>query len=422
MKGRTAPIAADASDRLLNPRFVAILAAQVFSLLGMEILQFVLPLHLLNLTGSGTLYGGVLAAGFVPYTLLAPVGGVVADRTRKRGVMVAVDATLAAVMAAYLALEGSSGIVALTIAVLMVAFAAQALYQPCVQSAMPHVVSPRYLEQAVAVTNQVGMVTSIAGPVAGGLALGFWGIGPIVALSAASFAVAAALAAAFVRVPYEPPARTAGPLETVRDDLSEALGFLRSHPFFLRVIVAATLANLFGSSYFNVGAPYVVTESLGLTNQQIGLYYGTFGAGAFLLGSLLAGYYIAARGLRRTLFTLVCIFNLPFLVYALLAAFQPQSMWLVGGGIVLEYFGYGFGFVGLTLFMMQQVAPGKHQMAHYAFASGIMNLSVMLTGAVSGFLSDLCGYKLFFLLVMVATVPVFVMTRFLPFTYPDEKK
>ena len=161
---------------------------------------------------------------------------------------------------------------------------------------------------------------------------------------------------------------------------------------------------------------------LGLTNQQIGLYYGTFGAGAFLLGSLLAGYYIAARGLRRTLFMLVCIFNLPFLVYALLAVFQPQSMWLVGGGIVLEYFGYGFGFVGLTLFMMQQVAPGKHQMAHYAFASGIMNLSVMLTGAVSGFLSDLCGYKLFFLLVMVATVPVFVMTRFLPFTYPDEKK
>ena len=134
---------------------------------------------------------------------------------------------------------------------------------------------------------------------------------------------------------------------------------------------------------------------LGLTNQQIGLYYGTFGAGAFLLGSLLAGYYIARRGLRRTLFTLCCVFNLPFAVYALLTWFQPQSMWLVGGGIVVEYFGYGFGFVGLTLFMMQQVAPGRHQMAHYAFASGIMNLSVMLTGAVSGYLSDYFGYGYF---------------------------
>lgn len=107
---------------------------------------------------------------------------------------------------------------------------------------------------------------------------------------------------------------------------------------------------------------------LGLTNQQIGLYYGTFGAGAFLLGSLLAGYYIARRGLRRTLFTLCCVFNLPFAVYALLAWFQPSSMWLVGGGIVVEYFGYGY----------------------------------------------------FFLLVMLFTVPAFVCTRFVPFTYDDK--
>ena len=161
---------------------------------------------------------------------------------------------------------------------------------------------------------------------------------------------------------------------------------------------------------------------LGLTNQQIGLYYGTFGAGSFLLGSLLAGYYIARRGLRRTLFTLCCVFNLPFAVYAFLAWFQPHSMWLVGGGIVVEYFGYGFGFVGLTLFMMQQVAPGRHQMAHYAFASGIMNLSVMLTGMASGFLSDLLSYRFFFIAVMLATVPAFVITKLVPFTYDDKPK
>ena len=51
-----------------------------------------------------------------------------------------------------------------------------------------------------------------------------------------------------------------------------------------------------------------------------------------------------------------------------------------------------------------------------AFASAIMNLSVMLTGAVSGFLSDALGYKLFFIVVMVATVPVFILSRVIPFT------
>lgn len=159
---------------------------------------------------------------------------------------------------------------------------------------------------------------------------------------------------------------------------------------------------------------------LGLTEQQIGLYYGTFGAAAFVLGSFLAGYFIAHRGLRKTLFTLCCIFNLPFAVYPLLAIYQPGDPLLIGTAIIFEYFGYGFGFVGLTLFMMQQVAPGKHQMAHYAFASGIMNLGVMIPGMMSGYLSDWLGYKDFFIYVLIAAIPAFVITWFIPFTYKDK--
>ena len=166
----------------------------------------------------------------------------------------------------------------------------------------------------------------------------------------------------------------------------------------------------------------VAAGGLGLSEQQIGLYYGTFGAAAFVLGSLLAGYYISHFGLKKTLFSLVCIFNLPFLVYAYFAWAQPDSIILIGGGIVLEYFGYGFGFVGLTLFMMQQVAPGKHQMAHYAFASAIMNLSVMVTGAASGFLSDALGYKIFFLAVMVTTIPIFILSKLVPFRQEEAKQ
>ena len=141
-----------------------------------------------------------------------------------------------------------------------------------------------------------------------------------------------------------------------------------------------------------------------------------------MLGSLLAGYYISHRGLRRTLFSLCCIFNLPFVAYTLLAMYQPESGLLIGSAIVLEYFGYGFGFVGLTLFMMQQVAPGKHQMAHYAFASGIMNLGVMLPGTISSFVSDWLGYEAFFTFTLFATIPAFLITYFIPFTYADEKK
>jgi len=159
----------------------------------------------------------------------------------------------------------------------------------------------------------------------------------------------------------------------------------------------------------------LASQGLGLSEQEIGLYYGTFGVVAFIAGSVAAGYYIAARGLKKTLFSLCCAFNIPNVVYFLLATFQPSEGWLIGGGISLEYFGYGFGFVGLTLFMMQQIAPGKYQMAHYAFASGIMNLGVMIPGMLSGLVSDAIGYRRFFVFVLVATIPAFLVSYFVPF-------
>ena len=167
---------------------------------------------------------------------------------------------------------------------------------------------------------------------------------------------------------------------------------------------------------------------LGLSEKEIGLYYGSYGAAAFVIGSLLAGYYISSRGLRKSLFSLCCIFNLPFLVYTLFAVFQPTSGPLICSGIVFEYFGYGFGFVGLTLFMMQQIAPGKHQMAHYAFASGIMNLGVMIPGMLSGWVCETLGewfnapsgYQPFFIFVLIATIPAFLITYFVPFKYNSD--
>ncbi len=154
---------------------------------------------------------------------------------------------------------------------------------------------------------------------------------------------------------------------------------------------------------------------LGLSTSEIGIVYGTFGAVAFVLGSILAGYFTAGRGLRKSLFILCCFFNIPFAVYAFLAITMPTSLYVIGAAVVFEYFGYGFGFVGLTLFMMQQIAPGRYKMAHYAFATGIMSLGMMIPSMLSGFISDWLGYKHFFIWVMIATIPSFMVAWLVPF-------
>jgi MFS transporter, PAT family, beta-lactamase induction signal transducer AmpG len=166
----------------------------------------------------------------------------------------------------------------------------------------------------------------------------------------------------------------------------------------------------------------VAEGGLGLSTTQIGVIYGTFGTVAFVLGSILGGYFIAQKGLKKALIFLVSAFNIPFAVYAGLAFYQPDSVIIVGAAVVLEYFGYGFGFVGLMLFMMQQVAPGKYKMAHYAFATGINNLGFMIPSMLSGYFSDMLGYKIFFIWVLVATIPAFFAAWFVPFAHPDNKE
>ncbi len=160
---------------------------------------------------------------------------------------------------------------------------------------------------------------------------------------------------------------------------------------------------------------------LGLSISQIGIIYGFFPPVAFMLGSIVGGYFTAKHGLRKSLIILCAFFNIPFAVYLLLAYTMPTSLIAIGAATTLEYLGYGVGFIGLTLFMMQQIAPGKYKMAHYAFATGVMNLGLMIPSAMSGFVSDFLGYKHFFLWVMIATIPSFLVTWLVPFREVEDE-
>jgi PAT family beta-lactamase induction signal transducer AmpG len=159
---------------------------------------------------------------------------------------------------------------------------------------------------------------------------------------------------------------------------------------------------------------------LGLTEAQVGLLTGVYGTIAFILGSLLAGYLVSNKGLtRRMLLTLCALFNLPFAAYVYLAWFLPVDMLSISLAVSVEYFGYGFGFIGIILFIMQQLAPGKYPLAHYAFGSAITYLGFTAASMISGYISDRYGYANFFLWVLVSTLPAFLMTALVPLKKPE---
>src|SRR5471030_1783541 len=117
---------------------------------------------------------------------------------------------------------------------------------------------------------------------------------------------------------------------------------------------------------------------LGLTTAEVGAVYGTVGTVAFVVGSIAGGYFTSWLNLKRAILWLILAVNLPNFVFYYLSNWQPTDLTAIGAALSVEMFGYGFGFVGLILYMMQVVAPGKYQTAHYAFSTGIMQLGFVL--------------------------------------------
>ena len=146
---------------------------------------------------------------------------------------------------------------------------------------------------------------------------------------------------------------------------------------------------------------------LGAGTEMYGLVYGTFGVVALLLGGILGGLYASRRGLRRAMWPMALSLALPCAVYLLMAVFRPSSVWTIGSLIVLDQFGYGFGFTAYTLFMMQFV-DGPLKTSHYAICTAFMWLSMKLPALVAGYLQQWLGYTGFFTLVMVSCLGTFL--------------
>ena len=155
---------------------------------------------------------------------------------------------------------------------------------------------------------------------------------------------------------------------------------------------------------------------LGLSTSEVGAVYGTTGTIAFIVGSIAGGYFTSWLSLKRAILWLILAVNLPNLAFYLLSYFQPTDLSVIGAALSVEMFGYGFGFVGIILYMMQVVAPGKYQTAHYAFSTGVMQLGFVLFKWVSGNIQVALGYQKFFIWVLISAVPALILSQLIPMT------
>lgn len=210
---------------------------------------------------------------------------------------------------------------------------------------------------------------------------------------------------------------------TVRSFRDLTSGFVTTFVSFFKkpsivVVVLFLLLYRFAEAQLvKIAAPFLLdgrdVGGLGLATEEVGFTYGTVGMLMLTAGGILGGFAAASAGLKRWLWWMVLAINLPNVVYLLLAWFQPESLLIVNIAVGIEQFGYGVGFTAYTLYMLY-VSRGEHSTAHYAICTGFMALGMMLPGMASGAIQEWLGYQGFFVWILLATIPSFLVVALIP--------
>lgn len=318
-------------------RLFGLLVAQLCAYSMLSALCFACPLYLFDCSGSSTLYGAVAAIAFIPGVLATPAGGILADRGRRRGVLVVLGIVLMATSLLFILVKRSLPLAVVVAAMLCVQYGIQSLLKPMLQIETVRMTGQEKVERATALVSQITMMSNILGPVVGTAVYGCFGIDTLCATASVTFAISALLFGGALK--QNASSETMGDCATrttCRNDFRESIRYLLQNSSLVAVILLAAVLNL-ALVGLTIGAPIIVAKHLGMQSSCVGIVEVALGLGG-LTGSGLVGIWphrFSLNGICRYV-AMICFGVVPIIVTLLsgpdelaFAALAAGSAWVM---------------------------------------------------------------------------------------------
>src|SRR6476646_9706278 len=218
-----------------------LIAASAVSQLGDWLFNAALLGTVYASTGSARWVGAATICRLLPYVVLGPLGGLVADRYDRRAVLLAGDVTRAVLMVALAATVRADAPVELVLALTALASAAGTAERPAAMALLPRVVGVARLGPANALLHTVQDLGVVVGPAIGAVLLAVAPNEVAFLVNGLTFVVSAALVWTI-----RPPAVTASarPVESARVHLVQGFRTVRTTPFVVPLLIVIAIAEL----------------------------------------------------------------------------------------------------------------------------------------------------------------------------------
>ncbi|MBD5096046.1 MAG: MFS transporter [Lachnospiraceae bacterium] len=299
-------------QKLFTKNFVLLILGQLTSLFGNFILKLALSMYVLEVTGSATIFAGILSAATIPTIILSPLGGILADRANRRNIMVALDAlTGVSVLCVTLFLSESNALPIIS-ALLIILSVFGAFETPTVQACIPTMLQGDNIMKGNAVVNQVASLSYLVAPMLGGVLYAMLGLKPVMYASVGCFFITA-LFECFIKLSYERQKSKGGVLSTIKQDFLSSMQYISKEQISIRNMLFLTaLSRFFIMGITIVGLPYMVRTILGLNAKYYGAAESTL-AIATILGSIAAGLFTEKLEIHKlaVLLTSMGVFIVP---------------------------------------------------------------------------------------------------------------
>jgi MFS family permease len=326
--------------------FVALLSSYAISVAGTAMSGIAIPWLVLTTTGSAAKTGLAAFASMAPYVLAQALAGPLVDRAGLRRSFIWGNLVAAVAVGAIPVVSAVGG---LTLPVLLVLVALAGAVRGAADIANSTLLPATAtagdisLERASGLNSGANRSALLVGAPLAGALVALAGSPAVVAIDAATFAVAAAIVAIWVRVPSpataanpDPagsPGRDGSALRRYGRDLAVGLRFIRGDRLLLGIITMVAVTNLLDQGLSEVMLPVWVRDEIGSAGA-LGIIGGVGGLGS-VLGNLL-GAWIGPRLSRRTIYTVgYLVGGAPrFVVLALAGTLAP----VIGVTLVSELF------------------------------------------------------------------------------------
>jgi len=341
------------AHRLVGPQLALLARVPSFRLLALANfgsgvgtwLAFVaLTVDIWDRTESGMWVAALLIADFLPVIVIGVLAGPLVDRLSRRRLMVAADLLRCAV---FIALPFANS-PKLIIALAGVAGFATGFFRPAVYAGLPNLVTDRELPSANALVQSIEAMTTIVGPLIGGVLVAVSDPDAAYWINAVTFLFSAAL---LVRIPGDL-------LQTARSttaghwrDLREGFSLIGGSRALLTVLLAWNVGML-GNAFVNVAEVKLAKVSFDAGDFGFGLLVGSAGLGV-VLGSLSAGSWVERRGAAG-----VYGFGLSLMAIGIAAAALAPNVWVAAPAVAVSGAGNGIALVCNLLFV-QRGAPDR---------------------------------------------------------------